>query len=68
MTVAELLPFLNENRTTILKIDDKEAARYDGRNSIPHELDSCEIVEVNIEDGAFIVDAIIPTTVKGVRK
>ena len=60
MQLYELIGLLNDNRTAIIKENGNEVARYDGRDSIPNRYNDYEVVEINIEDSAFVIDIAVP--------
>lgn len=57
--IGDIAGLVNNNRTVIVIDADtgNEAARYDGRNSIPEEMNDWEIIEINVEDGALVITA-----------
>ncbi len=60
MQLYELIGLVNDNRTAIIKEDGNEVARYDGRDSIPNRYNDYEVVEINIENSAFVIDIAVP--------
>lgn len=59
MTLGEMLEQINENRTVIVTdLVNMEIARYDGRDSIPEEMNSLEVFPWKLSsDGEVVVKA-----------
>lgn len=59
MTLGEMLEQIDENKTVIVTdLVNMEIARYDGRDSIPEEMNSLEVFPWNLlSDGKIVIKA-----------
>ncbi|MBR2999716.1 MAG: hypothetical protein IKF39_01855 [Oscillospiraceae bacterium] len=56
MKLIHLLSVLSDNTTVLVLSCGSEIARFDGRNSIPEELNGSAVLCVYIENGEMVVN------------
>ena len=56
MTLEAILSIINDNSNVIIYRNYEEVARYDGKNSIPEELNSEKVIQIFAGDNFIGID------------
>lgn len=56
MKLIELMEVFDENKNLYVYMEGDLIAQYDGKNSIPEELNNHEIISISTEDNGVSVD------------
>lgn len=56
MQLEDIMYYCDDNMTVVVTDGDRELARYDGRNSIPMELNGCKVKQLSVQDNALYIE------------